>query len=99
MSLVTIAVVSNGNFPLYLRDFIRNESSSQNKYGLPNDDMNLSEEEDPFGFFERQKVNPNDSSSLKNQVCFMVGDPFNVFLFVSCFSSLQNDNFIYRSFS
>ena len=94
MSLVTIAVISCSNYPLYLRDFVLDEESSQNRHGFSttrrpnnnnnnvssnnytNDDGLMKEEkekekeegEDPFGFFESQKSNPNDSSSLKNQV-------------------------------
>ncbi len=74
MSLVTIAVVSSGNFPLYLRDFVLDEESSQNSYGFSttssknNNDGKQLPEEDPFGFFESQKSNLNDSSSLRNQV-------------------------------
>ena len=74
MSLITIAVVSAGNFPLYLRDF--DDFSQNNRYGLStqNNDTDDNEDqlvqEDPFGFFEKSKSRPNDSSSLKNQVSF-----------------------------
>ena len=82
MALVTLAVVGEGNIPLYLRDIEEKEDSSllyserpadgEESFTLPaiDSENGLEEEkEDPFGFCESNKVSkPNDSSSLKHQV-------------------------------
>lgn len=81
MALVTLAIVGEGNIPLYLRDIEEKRDSSllyseraeqeEESFTLPlavSDDAIEEEKEDPFGFFESKVSKPNDSSSLKHQV-------------------------------
>jgi hypothetical protein len=80
MSLVTLAVVSAGNVPLYLRDFVKGNSNNSCNSGDEEHKKVLNEGEgegeesesssgdDPFGFFESTVTRSNASSSLKHQV-------------------------------
>lgn len=70
MSLVTLAVVSAGNVPLYLRDFVKSDSCISRDEGEgESKESESTSGEDPFGFFESKVTKANDSSSLKHQVC------------------------------
>mmetsp|Transcript_19838 Transcript_19838/g.28962 ORF Transcript_19838/g.28962 Transcript_19838/m.28962 type:complete len:213 (-) Transcript_19838:226-864(-) len=73
MSLITVAVIGKDNNPLYLRDFVDNDSPYS--YSPAQDALSsMSDEDDPFGFFTESSSTKNsdqhymnDSSSLKNQ--------------------------------
>ena len=74
MSLVTLAVVSEENAPLYLRDFQNEQSTNMSGEVMMDEDEGEKrietedKDDDPFGLFERKSSKPNDSCSLRHQV-------------------------------
>jgi len=82
MALVTLAVVGRDNEPLYIRDFVapnknvvsspkigdEEKQESEDQESVSRTSVDIEElEDDPFGFFEYQSKNINESCSMTHQ--------------------------------